>query len=122
VGQGLFKERISSIERACRITAVTNPTHLIASHIKPWRESTNEERLHEANGLLLTPTADHLFDRGFISFEDSGELVISPVADLVSLKRMSVDPATPPRSVRFNVDQRHFLEHHRKSIFLAGVE
>jgi hypothetical protein len=73
VGQGLFKERVSRIERACRITFVDNPTHLIASHIKPWRESTNEERLHEGNGLLLTPTVDHLFDRGFISFQDSGE-------------------------------------------------
>lgn len=55
VGQGLFKQRISQYEHACRITAVNNPVHLIASHIKPWRESNNDERLHEGNGLLLTP-------------------------------------------------------------------
>ena len=58
VGQGLFKDRVSQLERKCRLTFVDNPAHLVGSHIKPWRESTNEERLHGANGLLLTPTAD----------------------------------------------------------------
>lgn len=122
VGQGLFKERVARHERACRITFVDNPAHLIASHIKPWRESSNEERLHEGNGLLLTPTADHLFDRGFITFEDNGALAISPVADAISLRRMGIDPARPPRPMSFNSDQKHFLSHHRREIFLAAVE
>jgi putative restriction endonuclease len=60
------------IERCCRITGVNNLAHLRASHCKPWRDSNNEERLHGENGLLLTPTIDHLFDRGFISFENAG--------------------------------------------------
>lgn len=62
-GQGLFKERVSQIESYCRITRVNNLVHLVASHCKPWRDSTNEERLNGENGLLLTPTIDHLFDR-----------------------------------------------------------
>jgi len=41
-------------------------THLVASHCKPWRDSTNGERLDGENGLLLTQSIDHLFDRGFI--------------------------------------------------------
>jgi putative restriction endonuclease len=77
-GQGLFKERVSAIESACRITGVSNPVHLVASHCKPWRDATNEERLNGENGLLLTPSIDHLFDRGFIGFENNGELIISP--------------------------------------------
>jgi hypothetical protein len=121
IGQGLFKERVTRIEKACRITFVDNPAHLIGSHIKPWRESTNEERLHGANGLLLTPTADHLFDRGFISFEASGEVIISPVVDVVSLKRMGLDPERPPRPTPFNTDQKHFLNHHRREVFLAAA-
>ena len=79
-GQGLFKERVAKIETRCRITGVENPVHLIASHCKPWRDATNEERLNGENGLLLTPSIDHLFDRGFIGFEDNGKLIISPVA------------------------------------------
>jgi hypothetical protein len=94
---------------------------LVASHIKPWRESSNEERLSAGNGLLLTPSIDHLFDRGFISFEDSGETLISPVADHDSLRRMGVNVDAPPKVGGFNIDQRSYLKHHRASIFLAGV-
>ena len=121
IGQGLFKERVNQIEHSCRITFVDNPAHLIGSHIKPWRESTNEERLHGANGLLLTPTADHLFDRGFISFENGGEVIISPVVDVVSLKRMGLNPERPPRPTPFNTDQKYFLDHHRREVFLAAA-
>jgi hypothetical protein len=121
IGQGKFKQNVSRFETCCRITKVSNPVHLIASHIKPWRESTNEERLTAGNGLLLTPSIDHLFDRGFISFDDSGETLVSPVADPESLRRMGVDPSRPPDAGRFNSDQRFFLQHHRTSIFLAGV-
>ena len=49
------------IERACRITQVNRPEHLIVSHCKPWRDcESNDERLDGENGLLLTPTVDHL--------------------------------------------------------------
>jgi len=68
-----------------------NPVHLVASHCKPWRDSTNEERLNGENGLLLTPSIDHLFDRGFISFENTGKLIISPVAHRPSLERMGIN-------------------------------
>jgi putative restriction endonuclease len=44
-GQGLFKQRVMQVENGCRITGVTNPIHLRASHCKPWRDSSNEERL-----------------------------------------------------------------------------
>lgn len=62
-GQGLFKERVMLVERRCRITGVENPVHLRASHCKPWRDSDNTERLNGENGLLLTPSIDHLFSR-----------------------------------------------------------
>src|SRR5262249_31392564 len=92
-GQGIFRDRVSKIESRCRVTGVDNPVHLIASHCKPWRDSSNEERLNGENGLLLTPSIDHLFDRGFISFEDNGRLMISPVAHIPSLQRMGIDTA-----------------------------
>ena len=63
-GQGLFKERVMRLERFCRVTKVEKLERLRASHCKPWRDSNNEERLNGENGLLLTPTIDHLFDRG----------------------------------------------------------
>jgi hypothetical protein len=120
-GQGLFKERIARFERECRITRVDNPAHLIASHIKPWRESDNEERLHAGNGLMLTPTIDHLFDRGFISFGDDGELLVSRVADQNSLMKMGVSKERSSSVGTFNSDQKHFLDYHRKEIFLQAA-
>lgn len=120
-GQGLFKQRVSEFEKACRITRVNNPAHLIASHIKPWRESDNEERLSAGNGLLLTPSIDHLFDRGFITFADSGEVVISPVADKISLERMGVNTVAPLFVGNFNTDQKYFLNFHREEIFLKAA-
>ena len=78
-GQGKFRENVQEYEVHWRITGVSDARFLIASHIKPWRSSTNQERLDGQNGLLLTPNVDALFDRGSISFDDDGALLISPV-------------------------------------------
>ena len=69
---------------------------------------------------MLTPSIDHLFDRGFISFADEGEVLISPVADRVSLRRMGVECEKPILTGRFNGDQKYFLEYHRAQIFLKA--
>jgi predicted restriction endonuclease len=115
VGQGLFRNNVRLNERSCRVTGVQHLHHLRASHIKPWKDSSNEERLHGCNGLLLAPHVDHLFDRGFISFDDGGDLLISPELEPTVLEAWAI---TGPRNVGvFNVDQRHFLEFHRNSVF-----
>jgi predicted restriction endonuclease len=90
--------------------------HLVASHTKPWRDSTNEERLNGENGLLLTPTVDHLFDKGSISFEDKGDLIVSPVADRASLVRMGIRPEARVNVAVFSEGQRVFLEYHRENV------
>jgi putative restriction endonuclease len=119
-GQGLFKQRVMEIETRCRITGVTNPIHLRASHCKPWRDSDNQERLNGENGLLLTPTIDHLFDRGFISFEDSGVLIVSPVAHVPSLNRMGVETNRIVNVGIFTEGQKQFLDYHRESVLLQA--
>lgn len=120
-GQGLFKQRVIRIERGCRITGVTNLNHLLASHCKPWRDSSNQERLDGENGLLLTPSIDHLFDRGFIGFENSGELIISPVAHRQSLQKMGIPTERQLNVGPFTEGQKHFLEFHRNSVLLRAV-
>jgi putative restriction endonuclease len=120
-GQGLFRDRVSRIESRCRVTGVENPVHLLASHCKPWRDSTNEERLNGENGLLLTPSIDHLFDRGFIGFEDNGKLIISPVAHRPSLERMGIDTTSIVNVGGFTSGQKQFLDFHRNSVLLQSV-
>jgi len=115
-GQGVFRVNVRSIERACRITHVERMEHLIASHVQPWRDSSNEQRLDGENGLLLTPTVDHLFDKGFISFENSGQLIVSPVADQRSLKHMGVETEGRVNVGAFSQGQRRYLEFHRENV------
>ncbi|WJE53608.1 HNH endonuclease [Bacillus cereus] len=77
IGQGKFKKLLLERECKCALCGVTDPRVLIASHIKPWSESTNEERLDVNNGLLLCPNHDALFDKHLISFDERGKIVIS---------------------------------------------
>jgi putative restriction endonuclease len=119
-GQGLFKQNVMRLERACRITGVDRPEHLRASHCKPWRDSNNEERLDGQNGLLLTPNADHLFDRGFIGFEGNGDLLISPVAHTESLRRLGLESDRTRNVGVFSEGQRRYLEYHRTSVLLRS--
>jgi putative restriction endonuclease len=120
-GQGLFRDRVSKIETKCRVTGVENPVHLVASHCKPWRDSNNEERLNGDNGLLLTPSIDHLFDRGFIGFEDNGQLIISPVAHKPSLQRMGIEISKVVNVGGFTGGQKRFLEFHRNAVLLQSM-
>lgn len=119
-GQGLFRRLVAANESRCRVTGVDRPEHLRASHCKPWRDSSNPERLDGDNGLMLTPSIDHLFDRGFISFAGDGRLLISPVAHRSSLQKMGV-PVDVERNVgRFRQEQERFLEFHRDAVFLRA--
>lgn len=120
-GQGVFRSNVRAVERACRVTRVDRPEHLVASHIRPWRHSDNEARLAGENGLMLTPTVDHLFDKGFISFEGEGRLIVSPVADRASLLKMGIDPGDTLNVGSFSQEQRRFLEFHRENVFRVAV-
>jgi hypothetical protein len=115
-GQGIFRANVQSIEHACRVTRVERREHLVASHVKPWRDSSNDERLDGENGLLLTPTIDHLFDKGFISFENYGDLIISPVTDTISLLRMGIATDREINVGPFSEGQRRFLDYHRDNV------
>ena len=119
-GQGLFRERVMQLEQACRITGVARAEYLRASHCKPWRDATNEERLEGENGLMLTPSMDHLFDRGYIGFEGNGHVIVSPVADREALQRMGLDPVRPGNVGRFTSGQQRFLEFHREQVLLRS--
>lgn len=119
-GQGLFRRRVAAIESRCRVTGVDRAEHLRASHCKPWRDSSNQERLDGDNGLLLTPSIDHLFDRGFVSFGGDGRLLVSPVAHRPSLQKMGVPVDGEWNVGRFRAEQQRFLEFHRDAVFLRA--
>ena len=114
-GQGVFRANLRMVERACRVTGVVDIRHLRASHIKPWAASTNTEKLDGFNGLLLSPHVDHLFDRGFISFTDRGDFLVSSDLKTAVLTRWRINPAAAVGG--FLPQQQDYLEYHRDVVF-----
>lgn len=130
-GQGVFRKNVEAVESRCRLTGVANPMLLIASHIKPWRLcTTGAERLDGMNGLLLTPDADWLFDRGFISFGEEADVMVSKRMDRHDLSRLGFTELITERfgfeeapaswkTQAFAPDQQRYLAYHRAEIFVS---
>ena len=114
-GQGVFRSSVLLSETECRVTRVSDPKHLRASHIKPWRDANNTERLDGSNGLLLSPHIDHLFDQGYISFSNTEELLVVPAVRANLLDKWGIDAGT--RVGEFSRKQQAFLDYHRASVF-----
>ncbi len=115
IGQGRFRQKLIALWGGCALTGYKDPAMLVASHIKPWSASTNSERLDVYNGLLLLPTLDKAFDSGFISFDDSGDL-------LVSLLLQEPETIGVTRSMKVNLKPNHqdYMKFHRECVFRSN--
>jgi predicted restriction endonuclease len=117
-GQGLFKANVRLVESACRVTGVNQISMLRASHVKPWSVSDDQEKIDGFNGLLLAPHVDHLFDKGYITFESKGELVLSPNLNIEILDRWSIPKVLNVGS--FSAEQAVYLNYHQEKVFVAS--
>lgn len=117
IGQGPFRDALERYWIGCAITECRVMPVLRASHIKPWRESSNEERLDLYNGLLLTANLDALFDRGLLTFKDDGDALLSSKLLLAEARLLGVDHAFRLKKV----DSKHqqYLAFHRANVFIA---
>lgn len=110
-GQGVYRKNVGNVEKVCRVTGTTDAEFLIASHIKPWAKSNNSERLDGNNGLLLAPHVDRLFDRGYISFNDDGSLILSKQLPQVVQEQWNLAQKIP--NTPFSDAQVQYLNYHR---------
>jgi len=116
IGQGYFRRSLIQNCGYCPITSIDDTRLLTASHIKPWRDCSNEERLNVNNGILLTPTFDRLFDKGYISFRNDKSLIISPLLSADNIQRLGITENM--QIERLPITGREiFLEYHRDQIF-----
>jgi len=115
LGQGMFRYNLIRLWGSCSVTALQNITLLRASHLKPWKDSSNSERLDPYNGLLLIPNYDLLLDKGLITFKSNGNIVISKRLDAFGQRVFHVD-ATLKLKQSFP-ENKDFLEYHQEVIF-----
>ena len=115
INQGVFRERLIHKYRRCCLCGADDEGLLIASHIKPWSDSSPKERTDVENGLLLCPNHDRLFDKGYISFDDNGKIMIS---DLLSEKNRTIMMVNPNMKMELSSASNMYMNYHRKNIFM----
>ena len=99
----------------CSVTGVGITKILIGSHIVPWRESNDDERLDVDNGILLTPNLDGLFDKYLITFDDDGKIVFSKKIDINELTILGINNEMKISSV--NSRMKNYLKRHRERFY-----
>lgn len=91
VGQGAYRKRIiHRWEYKCAVTNFNKLDILIASHIVPWAQSNDTERLDVHNGILLSPTYDALFDKHLITFDNKGKIILSDKIEQSAYQKIGV--------------------------------
>ena len=119
IGQNILREALLKQEGGqCMVTGLAIPELLVASHIKPWRDATDEERLCLDNVFLLAPHIDSLFDKGLITFDDDGQMLCSPLLSEESKQilglRKDMHILKP-----LTAGNRKFLKYHRENIYMT---
>lgn len=116
IGQGEFRRRVlKRWKYQCAVNGSSIKEVLIASHIVPWREATNEERLDVNNAILLSPTYDALFDRNLISFDDDGKIILSKSISEEEFRNLGI---TGNEEIK-NLDSgnKKYLKRHRDKLY-----
>ena len=116
IGQGIFRKGLIEYWHGCAISQCPLTWMLIASHIKPWRNADNQERLDAYNGLLLLPNYDKLFDLGYISFNSKGKIMYSRLLD--KFDRETIGLTNNLHLVKLEEQHLKYLKYHNDNCFL----
>jgi len=116
IGQGRFRNKLINYWQGCAVTECLTTPLLLASHIRPWRKSDNEQRLDVYNGLLLTPNLDKLFDKGYISFDRKGRIIHSSALTEGDIKSLALSPDM--HLIKIEDAHQQYLAYHREYCLL----
>ncbi|NBW38954.1 MAG: HNH endonuclease, partial [Cytophagia bacterium] len=106
------KSIINRWENKCAVTDFTDSRILIASHIHPWKDANDDERLDVNNGILLSPTYDALFDKHLITFDRKGKIILSESMQVDEFKKIGV--SGKEKIAKLNSDNIFYLEKHHQ--------
>lgn len=122
IGQGKYREQLLEECPFCPITKINDERLLVASHIKPWAASTDEEKVDPKNGFMLSPLYDKLFDRGFITFTNDRKVIISDWLTPQNKRRIGIENGQFFQALPIDDKREEYLYFHRESVFHGVVE
>lgn len=124
-GQQKYRQQVIEHMPQCPFTKISDERLLIASHIKPYQVCMNQNNHTEAldylNGLALSPTYDRLFDQGYITFLDNGELVCGTQLSALTWQRLNINPNAKNIMRIYPEKRESYLDYHRQFVFLDDV-
>lgn len=116
-GQGKYREDLLKECWFCPFTHIVEQELLIASHIKPWRDSNDDEKLDPKNGFALSPMYDKLFDRGFMTFTDDRKIHLSNWISPRTYKIIGLEENQFVQDLPIDDKRKIYLEYHREHVF-----
>jgi len=124
-GSEKYRREVINYMPQCPFTKITDERLLIASHIKPYniciKNNENEQALDYLNGLALSPTYDKLFDQGYITFSDKGELICGTQLSSYTWGKLRINPNAKNIMRIFPEEREMYLEYHRDNIFQDDI-
>lgn len=121
-GQGKYREQLLEQCHFCPVTMIADERLLIASHIKPWAASDENEKIDPYNGYMLSPMIDRLFDRGFITFKPNRHLVLSEFISPHTWKQIGLKNDAFIHALPMDEKRIHYLEFHHQSVFKGSYQ
>jgi predicted restriction endonuclease len=125
IGAEKYRREVINYMPQCPFTKITDERLLIASHIKPYsiciKNNENDQALDYLNGLALSPTYDKLFDQGYITFTDKGELVCGTQLSSYTWEKLSINPNAKNKMRIFPEDREMYLDYHRNNVFQDDI-
>ncbi len=124
-GQQKYRKKVIEHMPQCPFTKISDDRLLIASHIKPYKACINENKVSEAidfyNGLALSPTYDKLFDQGYITFTDKGELICGTQLTSYTWEKLNINPNAKNVMRIYPENREKYLEYHRQHVFQDNI-
>lgn len=121
-GQGKYREQLLEQCRFCPFTMISDERLLIASHIKPWASSNNDEKTDPYNGYILSPLYDKLFDRGYITFTSNRHVLLSEFISPYTWEQIGLKNGAFIKALPMDDKRIKYLDFHHQSVFKGSYE
>lgn len=121
-GQGKYREQLLEQCHFCPFTMISDERLLIASHIKPWAASEENEKIDPYNGYILTPMFDKLFDKGFITFTENRHVILSDFISPFTWKQIGIKNDTFIKALPMDDKRVKYLDFHHQSVFKGNFD